>query len=119
MLCGYLTLCTLLAAASALATNAQVTQAKHTTQSAGEYRVVQKIPIPGDGGYDYVYVDEATHRLYVAHGTEVAVLDTHAGAMIGMIAGLAGVHGISVVPGIGKPRSSTVPGTFTVLVVGK
>jgi YVTN family beta-propeller protein len=99
---GYLTFFTLLTAASALAASAQVAHAKDATQPSDGYRVVQKIPIPGDGGYDYVYVDDPAHRLYVAHGTEVAVLDTKAGAMIGMMADLAGVHGISVVPGIGK-----------------
>jgi len=64
--------------------------------------VLQKIPIPGDGGYDYLYLDDSAKRLYVSHGTEVAVLDATSGAMVGTIAGLAGVHGISVVPGIGK-----------------
>jgi YVTN family beta-propeller protein len=99
---GYLSLSTLLAATGALAASAQVAHAKDTTQPTDGYRVLHKIPIPGDGGYDYVYVDESAHRLYLAHATEVAVLDTKAGAVIGVIAGLAGVHGISVVPGIGK-----------------
>jgi YVTN family beta-propeller protein len=92
---------TLLSAASALAATTQVAHAKDTTQPTDGYRVVHKIPIRGDGGYDYVYVDESAHRVYVAHGTEVAVLDTQ-GAVIGVMAGLAGVHGISVVPETGK-----------------
>ena len=71
-------------------------------EPAKSYRVLQKIPIPGDGGYDYLYLDDSAKRLYVSHGTEVAVLDATSGAMVGTIAGLAGVHGISVVPGIGK-----------------
>jgi YVTN family beta-propeller protein len=99
---GNLSSFALLAATSVLAASAQVANAKDTAESASAYRVVQKIPIPGDGGYDYVYVDASAHRLYIAHGTEVAVLDANAGAMIGVIAGLAGVHGISVVPGTGK-----------------
>lgn len=95
-----LSLFTLLAATSALAANAHVANATDTPANA--LRVVQKIPIPGDGGYDYLFVDPTARRLYVAHGTEVAVLDANTGAMIGVMAGLAGVHGISVVPGIGK-----------------
>ncbi len=71
-------------------------------EPATPYRVLQKIPIPGDGGYDYLYLDEPAQRLYVSHGTEVAVLDATSGAIVGVIAGLAGVHGISVVPEIGK-----------------
>ena len=69
---------------------------------AKPYRVLQKIPIAGDGGYDYLYLDEPAKRLYVSHGSEVAVLDANSGAIIGVLAGLAGVHGISVVPEIGK-----------------
>ena len=65
-------------------------------EPATPYRVLQKIPIPGDGGYDYLYLDEPAQRLYVSHGAEVAVLDATSGAIVGVIAGLAGVHGISV-----------------------
>ncbi len=79
---------------------AQGKQAGH--EPAKPYRVLQKIPIPGDGGYDYLYLDEPARRLYVSHGTEVAVLDAASGAIVGVIAGLAGVHGISVVPEMGK-----------------
>jgi YVTN family beta-propeller protein len=75
---------------------------KARQEPAGAYRVLQKIPVPGNGGYDYLFLDEAAKRLYVSHGTEVAVLDGTTGAIIGVIAGLAGVHGISVVPEIGK-----------------
>ncbi|MGA7741065.1 MAG: YncE family protein [Polyangia bacterium] len=75
---------------------------KARQEPAGTYRVLQKIPVPGDGGYDYLFLDEAANRLYVSHGTEVAVLDATTGAIIGVVAGLAGVHGISVVSEIGK-----------------
>jgi YVTN family beta-propeller protein len=66
---------------------------------------LHKIPVPGDGGYDFVFLDEVAHRLYAAHSTEVAVIDTASQSVIGVIgviAGLAGAHGISVAPGIGK-----------------
>ena len=43
--------------------------------SIGEYSVIQKIPIAGQGGFDYLTVDEAARRLYVSHGTQVEVLD--------------------------------------------
>ena len=79
---------------------AQGKKAEH--EPAKPYRVLQKIPIPGDGGYDYLYLDEPAQRLYVSHGTEVAVLDATSGAIVGVIAGLTGVHGVSVVPEMGK-----------------
>ena len=69
---------------------------------ATPYRVLQKISVPGDGSYDYLYLDEPAKRLHVSHGTEVAVLNATSGTIIGVITGLAGVHGISMVPEIGK-----------------
>ena len=88
---------------AAPASDAASAQGKKMAQEpAKPYRVLQKIPVPGDGGYDYLYLDEPSQRLYVSHGSEVAVLDATAGASIGVIAGVAGVHGISVVPEIGK-----------------
>ena len=92
----------LLSATSAPAANAQAPGHKLKGESANSYRVLHKIRVPGDGGYDFVYLDEAAHRLYLAHGTEVAVIDTTSQSVVGVIAGLAGAHGISVVPRIGK-----------------
>jgi 40-residue YVTN family beta-propeller repeat len=91
----------LLSSASASRASAAQTD-KAKGGSVNEYRVLQRIPIPGDGGYDYLYLDDSAKRLYVSHGTEVAVLDSTSGAIIGVITGLAGVHGISIVPGLGK-----------------
>ena len=93
---------TLLSATSALAASSQAAGDKSKGEPTNAYRVLHKIPVPGDGGYDYVYLDENAHRLYVAHSTEVAVIDTTSQSGIGVIAGLAGAHGINVVPGIGK-----------------
>jgi YVTN family beta-propeller protein len=92
----------LLSATSVPAANAHAAGHKLKGGSANPYRVVHKIPVPGDGGYDFVYLDDAAHRLYLAHGTEVAVVDTTSQSVIGVIAGLAGAHGISVAPGLGK-----------------
>jgi hypothetical protein len=41
----------------------------------GGYPVTKKIPIPGQGSWDYLSVDEAARRLYVSHGTQVEVLE--------------------------------------------
>lgn len=35
----------------------------------GGYSVTKKIPIPGQGSFNYLTVDEAARRLYVSHGT--------------------------------------------------
>lgn len=75
--------------------------------------IVKKIPIPGQGSWDYLAVDEAARRLYVSHGTQVEVLDVDTGALVGKIENTPGVHGIAIAPELGRGfvsngQSSTV-----------
>jgi YVTN family beta-propeller protein len=71
-------------------------------QLAGGYSVFHKIPIPGQGSFDYLTVDEAARRLYVSHGTQVEVLDIDALSIVGTIPNTAGVHGIAISPETGR-----------------
>jgi YVTN family beta-propeller protein len=68
----------------------------------GSNRIIKKIPIPGQGGWDYLIVDEAARRLYVSHGTQVEVLDVDSGAIVGKIPNTLGVHGIALAPELGR-----------------
>ena len=68
----------------------------------GDYRVSKKLPIPGQGGWDYLIVDEAARRLYVSHGTQVEVLDVDSGRIVGKISNTLGVHGIAIAPELGR-----------------
>ena len=65
------------------------------------YQVAKKIPVPGQGGWDYLKVDETARRLYVSHGTRVDVLDLDSGEILGNIPTL-GVHGIALAPEFGR-----------------
>src|SRR5580658_6075239 len=81
--------------------------------SAEGLSVTKKIPIAGQGGWDYLAVDEGGRRLYVSHGTQVEVLDVDSGAIVGKIANTPGVHGIAIAPELGRGfvsngQSSTV-----------
>jgi DNA-binding beta-propeller fold protein YncE len=68
-------------------------------QAAGPgYHLLKTVPVPGNGGWDYVTVDDAARRVYVSHGTEVVVLDADTCEIKGIITGLKGVHGIAVAP---------------------
>src|SRR6266852_8738913 len=60
------------------------------------YAVLRKIPVGGEGGWDYLTLDAASRRLYVSRGTRVIVLDADSGAPVGEIAGTQGVHGIAI-----------------------
>jgi DNA-binding beta-propeller fold protein YncE len=68
----------------------------------GGYHIIKKIPIPGQGGWDYLIVDEAARRLYVSHGTQVEVLDVDLGTVVGKIPNTLGVHGIALAPELGR-----------------
>jgi YVTN family beta-propeller protein len=66
------------------------------------YSVIKKIPIPGQGSWDYLSVDEAARRLYVSHGTQVEVIDVDSLAIVGNIPNTQGVHGIAIAPDQGR-----------------
>src|SRR5580704_16091404 len=62
------------------------------------YHQIKKIPIPGDGFWDYLTSDPDTGRVFVSHGTEVDVVDAKKGEVTGTITGLKLVHGIALAP---------------------
>src|SRR5579863_9246635 len=64
--------------------------------SAQNYILDKTIPVPGDSGYDYAFIDQANHRLYTSHGTAVNVIDLATEKVIGTISGMQGTHGIAV-----------------------
>jgi YVTN family beta-propeller protein len=70
--------------------------------STVKYRVTKKIPIPGQGGWDYLTIDEAARRLYVSHETQVEVLDVDSEAIVGRVLKTPGVHGIAIAPDLGR-----------------
>lgn len=69
---------------------------------SGGYSVLKKIPIPGQGSWDYLSVDEGARRLYVSHGTQVEVLDIDSGSVVGTIPKTPGVHGVALAPELGR-----------------
>src|SRR5258706_12252535 len=90
----YVWLFTLLFAAIASA-ETPVRQATATKPASG-YHLLKRIEVGGDGGWDYLTVDSAAHRLYVSHGARVVVIDLDKGAVIGEIPDTNGVHGIAI-----------------------
>jgi YVTN family beta-propeller protein len=66
------------------------------------YRLQQTIPVPGDGSWDLLTVDETARRVYVSHSTQVEVLDADSGNLVGTIPNTPGVHGIAVAPELGR-----------------
>jgi len=60
------------------------------------YKIVDKWKIGGDGGWDYLTADGPAHRLYIARGPQVLVIDTTTGKQVGAITGLHGTHGVAL-----------------------
>src|SRR5215813_7399883 len=65
-------------------------------QGGTGYKVVSRYPVPGNGGFDYLTLDDKSRRLYLSHGTQVDVVDADNGKLIGTIADTPGVHGIAI-----------------------
>ena len=70
------------------------------------FRLLKELPIGGEGGWDYLSVDAASHRLYVSHATKVVVIDTLKDEVVGEITDTPGVHGFAVAPELGRGFSS-------------
>ena len=67
------------------------------TLSAQNYVQDKSIVLPGDGGYDYIFIDQTNHTLYASHGTAVNVVNLTTGNVTGIVSGMQGVHGIAIV----------------------
>ncbi len=77
------------------------------------YRLLKKVALGGEGGWDYLTCDSVARRLYISRGTHVTVIDSNTNAVVGDIPGTEGVHGIALAPELGRGftsngKSSTV-----------
>lgn len=84
--------CGALAALSLLGTLATA-QARRADPS---YRVAATYKLAGDGNWDYLTMDSPAHRLYIARGTKIQVMDTQTGALVGEVPGMSGAHGVAL-----------------------
>ena len=90
------------------------------------YEKIHKITVGGEGGWDFLEVNAANRRLYVARGNRVVVVDLNSEKVVGEIADTPGVHGIAFVPDLnrgftsnGGDSSVTVFDTKSLKTLGK
>jgi DNA-binding beta-propeller fold protein YncE len=69
--------------------------------AAPQYHIAHEVKLPGDEGWDDLTFDDAAHRLFIAHGTQVLVIDTERLTPAGAIADTPGVHGIALATDVG------------------
>lgn len=66
------------------------------------WKVVNTFHVGGDGGWDYVTMDTANHRLFVTRATHTIVVDEQTGKVLGDIAGQTRSHGVALAPAVGR-----------------
>lgn len=74
--------------------------------SSSGYHVTRRIPVIGDGGWDYVTFDTARSRLFISRSTRVQVVDANSGQLVGEIQNTPGVHGIALAYDLNKGYTS-------------
>jgi DNA-binding beta-propeller fold protein YncE len=72
-----------------------------TAQAAPLYKLAKTVPIGAPDRWDLLAFDPGSHRVYVAHGDRVTVVDIPAGKVVGNIEGYSGgTHGVAIIPAL-------------------
>ncbi|HXG94494.1 MAG TPA: YncE family protein [Blastocatellia bacterium] len=100
---------------ASFASSVQAQKKDSKAPSASGYHLINKIQLGGEGGWDYLLVDDAARRLYVSHATKVIVLDVDTGKTIGEISDTNGIHGVAIASDVGRGFTSNGrDGTVTI-----
>ena len=78
----------------------------HTEKPNNEsptYHISKSVALGVPDRWDYVVFDPDSHRVYVAHGDRITVVDGQSGAMVGTVEGMpGGTHGVAISHVTGK-----------------
>jgi len=66
-----------------------------SAQGSG-YKVIDKVKLGGEGGWDYLNADTTTGLLFISRGSHVQVMDMEKKTLAGDIPNTNGVHGIAL-----------------------
>jgi DNA-binding beta-propeller fold protein YncE len=66
------------------------------------YALAKTLHIGGDGGWDYVAVDSRSKLLYLPRSNHTMVVNETDGKLVADMPGMQGVHGVALVPQIGR-----------------
>ena len=80
-----------------------------------QYALERSVNLGGSGGWDTLTFEQGGHRLFIAHGTRVDVIDTEHLTPLGTIEGTPGVHAIALAPEL-KRGYVSAGGADTVVV---
>ena len=80
------------------------------------WAVEKTIHIGGQGSFDYLTVDSATHRLFVPRTTHTLVIDAESGKTLADIPGQKNAHGVAIVPSVGRGFISDGGGNGAIVI---
>jgi DNA-binding beta-propeller fold protein YncE len=60
------------------------------------YHLVHSYALGGDGGWDYITLDSAGHRLFIGRQNRIMVVDPGTGTLLAEIPGLERAHGVAL-----------------------
>jgi hypothetical protein len=72
----------------------------------GAWAVVKTFHVGGEGRWDYLTVDPAAKLLYVPRSTHTQIIRADTGEVVGDLKDTAGVHGVAIVPELGRGFTS-------------
>ncbi len=90
------------------------------------YAVTRHVDLGGPGGWDYLSLDGAAHRLYIARDDRVMVVDAANDKLVGEVPGMKHAHGVALSPAThqafvsnGRGDDVSVVDTQTLKVTGR
>lgn len=75
-------------------------------QSTDAYKVTHEYALGGPGSWDYLTLDQAGHRLFIARDDRIMVVDPASGKLLKEIPGMKHVHGVALVPSLHRAYAS-------------
>lgn len=85
---------------------AALTLSSSSLFAQSNYKIANKIHVEGEGGWDYLNVDEANGRIFVSHATVAQAIDIKTTKLAGTIPDTKGIHGIAIANDLNKGFTS-------------
>jgi YVTN family beta-propeller protein len=91
----------MLSATAAMFMWAACASAQSSKSEDPSLEIVDHFKIGGDGGWDFLAVDDKRHHLFVTRGNEVQVVDLESGKLLTTLSHLEGTHGVAIAGDVG------------------
>jgi DNA-binding beta-propeller fold protein YncE len=85
-------------------------------QAQSTWETSRKFSVGGEGRWDYISVDEQSHRLFVTRSTHTLVLDADSGQALADIPGQKLAHGVAIVPKLNRGFITDGAGSGAIVV---